>query len=236
MVVGEIWRYPVKSMGGERVEEADVGALGIDGDRRWGVRDLTTGRILTGRRAPDLLGATAHHLGDGALEVVLPDGTVVGPAGADATLSAWLDRPVALVPSSDPTGGAFEVPDVDEREWTAHDVAGGAWHDSGRARVSVVSRTTLGDWDGRRFRSNLLVSGSGEDDLIGAEVAVGTAVLAVTKQIRRCVMVGRPQPGVEEDRSLLRTILRERSGTVAVGALVLTSGRIATGDPLLRTG
>ncbi|MFP5488984.1 MAG: MOSC N-terminal beta barrel domain-containing protein, partial [Acidimicrobiia bacterium] len=42
MRIAEIWRYPVKSMGGERLDVADVTPDGIDGDRAWGVLDPTT--------------------------------------------------------------------------------------------------------------------------------------------------------------------------------------------------
>ncbi len=232
MVVEEIWRYPVKSIGGEQLDVAEVGPLGIEGDRRWGLRDLATDRILTARREPALLQASARHVGDGEVEIALPDGTVLGAGDADATLSEWLGHPVALVPSTDPAGGRFEVPNPDEEDWNDYEVADAAWHDSARTRLSLVSRATLGAWDARRFRSNLVLSGSGEDELVGAAVALGSTELTVTKRISRCVMVTRPQPGLDADRSVLRTILRERDGTLAIGVRVLVTGRIAVGDAL----
>ena len=48
--VEQLWRYPVKSTQGERLAVVEVQADGLDGDRRWGVRDERTGRVLTGRR------------------------------------------------------------------------------------------------------------------------------------------------------------------------------------------
>ena len=62
MAVAELWRYPVKSMGGERLEAAEIGALGIPGDRALAVAD-ETGSIQDARRHPKLL---QHHaaLGD----------------------------------------------------------------------------------------------------------------------------------------------------------------------------
>ena len=53
-VVAQLWRYPVKSMQGERLTAVEVQPDGLDGDRRWGVRDEDTGRVLTGRREPHL--------------------------------------------------------------------------------------------------------------------------------------------------------------------------------------
>src|SRR5207247_8888021 len=51
----ELWRHPVKSLQGERLDSAVVEQNGVAGDRSWGIRDEMTGRILTGRREPSLL-------------------------------------------------------------------------------------------------------------------------------------------------------------------------------------
>ena len=53
--VAELWRYPVKSLLGERLSTLDFVADGVDGDRMWGIRDQHDGRILTARREPRLL-------------------------------------------------------------------------------------------------------------------------------------------------------------------------------------
>ena len=47
-VLGLWWRHAVKSLQGERLESALFEDDGLAGDRRWGIRDLRTGRILTG--------------------------------------------------------------------------------------------------------------------------------------------------------------------------------------------
>ncbi|QYG95638.1 sulfurase [Iamia sp. SCSIO 61187] len=229
MVVDQLWRYPVKSMGGEQLAEAHVGPLGIDGDRTWGICDTSTGRVLTGRREPALLLAAARHLGPGQVEITLPDGST---PSSDADLSDWLGRPVALVASTD-ARVTFEVPDPDERDWAAYDAADGAWHDSPRARVSLVSHATVGGWDPRRFRSNVLLRGSGEEDHVGGTIGLGSTTLSVTKPLSRCVMVNRPLPGVEADRSILRTIIGDCGGTLAVGATIDQPGVVAVGDEVL---
>lgn len=230
LAVEQIWRYPVKSIGGERLAEAAVGSLGIEGDRRWGVVDVATGRVLTGRRQPELLLARARYLGPGRVEITLADGTT---PTTDDDLSDWLGRRVALVASATAASPDFEVPDHDEQDWQAYGAAEGAWHDSARTRLSLVSRATIGAWDPVRFRSNVLLTGGGEDDLVGAEVRLGTTTLAISKPVGRCVMVTRPFPGLAADRDVLRTIVRERGGTLAVGALVTTPGVIAEGDELI---
>ena len=62
MTVTQLWRFPVKSMIGERLDTADVHDLGIDGDRQWGVVDLDTDLVLTARRIPELLLAEPRDL------------------------------------------------------------------------------------------------------------------------------------------------------------------------------
>jgi hypothetical protein len=100
--VVELWRYPVKSLQGERLAAVNVEADGLEGDRRWGVRDEATGRVLTGRREPRLLEAAATLGEANEPLIVLPRGSVLdGPGQAtDAALSDWLARPVRLVPAN----------------------------------------------------------------------------------------------------------------------------------------
>ena len=233
--VQEIWRFPVKSLLGERLDRADVGAEGVSGDRGWALFDQDTGFGLTARRVPDLLFAAGRLRADGDVEVVLPDGTVTAD---DDVLSDWLGRPVTLRAAEAERGprqyeNPFDVGDDAEDGWDAFEGASGAFHDSSRIRVSLVSTGTLGGWDRRRFRSNVVLDGSGEDDLVGSAVRLGTAVLDVVKQVDRCVMVTRPQPGgIGRDTGVLKTIHRERGSTLAVGALVPVPGRVAVGDTL----
>lgn len=232
----EIWRYPVKSMGGERLAAADVTDLGIEGDRRWGVFDADTGTVLTARRAPDLLFASARVV-DGDLIITLPDGSEVDEATASDALSRWLERRVELRRAGD-EGGTYENPmdPVNETDWVSWTGPGGAWHDSPRGRVSLVSTSTLGDWDLRRFRTNLLVDGAGEDRLVGQQVTIGEVRLDVNKRLERCVMVTRPQPGLDRDLALLTTINRERGRCLSIGTTVAVPGAIQVGASLIAPG
>ena len=230
MRVAELWRYPAKSLQGERVDAAEAGPEGLAGDRRWALFDATTGMGLTARRVPDLLFATARLRPDGAVQVVLPDGTVTTE---DDVLSAWAGRPVALRPA---TGSAPRYEGIDDEEsggWYPWEGAGGAFHDNADFRVTLVSTGTLGAWDRRRFRANVVLAGAGEDGLVGRRLRVGDAELRVTGRIPRCVMVTRAQAGgIARDTDVLRTIHRERDGELAVGALVTRAGAVASGDPV----
>ncbi|BAN03824.1 MOSC domain-containing protein [Ilumatobacter coccineus] len=232
MRVREIWRYPVKSIGGEVLPSATITELGIAGDRGWSLFDVSTGTTLTARRTPELLFASARVVG-GDVVITLPDGNEVG-AGDDAALSAWLGRDIELRAAGEhnlEAGGTYEVPlDVEnDADWVSWQGPGGAFHDSAKARVSLVSEGSLRDWDRRRFRTNLIVDGSGEDDFVGGHVAIGDVRLFVRKQIDRCVMVTRPQPDLDRDLDVLKTINAERATFLAVGCLVESPGEIEVG-------
>ncbi len=230
MIVRQLWRYPVKSLGGERLEKCAVAESGLHGDRAWGLVDRATGHVLTARREPALLFGSARLVGSDDVEIVLPNGSVT--ADSDA-LSAWLQRPVILRRAGE-EGGTYENPrDIEnDTDWVAWQGPGHAWHDSGECRVSLVSTATIGDWDVRRFRPNIVLEGADEDDLVGNRMTLGTATLDITKRITRCVMVSRPQPGLERDLDVLRTINRAHDGRLAVGALVAGPGHVAVGDVL----
>ncbi len=234
MRVLELWRYPVKSLQGERVESVEVTADGVQGDRRYAIFDSQTGFGLTGRRAPELLFASSSMRVDGSVAIQLPDGST---AADDLALSSWLGRPVTLRSVDDQVQRRYENVDDFEDEstspWSPFDGAQGVFHDNAGARVSLLSTGTIAGWDQRRFRMNVLLDGEGEDSLVGSRVAVGEAVLDVGMRIERCVMTTRPQgQGIDRDLDVLRTIHRERESCLAVGALVVQPGTISVGDVL----
>jgi uncharacterized protein YcbX len=237
MRVAELWRFPVKSFGGERLDRVEIESDGLSGDRRFALFDARTGLGLTARRAPELLFASARVADDG-VEITLPDGSV---ARDDDALSSWLGRRVELRDASFAGTRAYETPlDIDteaEASWVSWNGPRGPFHDSARHRVSLLSQATIGDWDARRFRANVLLDGRGEDALVGSHVAIGGAVLDVIQPIDRCVMVTRPQPdGIGRDLEVLNTINRERAGSLAIGAVVLEPGSIAVGDEVRPAG
>jgi len=234
MEILELWRYPVKSLQGEQVESVTVASEGLEGDRRFAIYDAESGLGLTARRVPELLFASARLREDGVVEITLPDGSV---AQDDDALSTWLGRRVALRSADAGVARRYENVLDYEREptsaWEEFAGAAGAFHDSPRARVSMVSGATIGSWDRRRFRSNVLLDGEGEDGLVGRRVALGDAVIDVGMRIERCVMTTRPQPGgIERDLQVMRTIAGERDACLAVGGLVAQSGVVRIGDVL----
>ena len=114
--VAELWRYPVKSLGGTRIEQADVSARGVLGDRLWAVRDVEKDVTASARQLPVLLTATARYPGavppDAGpgnvpeVEITFPDGTILSSSddGVHAKLSELTGREVrltALLPADD---------------------------------------------------------------------------------------------------------------------------------------
>lgn len=234
MRVVELWRYPVKSLQGERLDEAEIGPVGIVGDRQWGLVDLATGLTLTARREPQLLFAAARLTGPDEVAIELPDGTL---AADDAALSAWLGRDVELRRAGAPATYeiAEDFEDEDGSAW--HRWQGPAWslHDSTRTHVSVLGTGSIGKWDVRRFRGNVIVEAGlrEEHTLEGCRVRLGTAVLDAGGPIERCVMTTRAQRGgIARDLDVLRTIIAERDNQLGVKTLVVTPGRAAVGDAL----
>jgi uncharacterized protein len=120
MAIGEVaqlWRHPVKSLGGEQIEHAQVGVRGVIGDRLWAVRDLQRDITASARRLPVLLTATARYpspvpadAGPGNVpdvEITFPDGTVLSSSDREvhAKLSELAGREVRLtaLPPADDT-------------------------------------------------------------------------------------------------------------------------------------
>ena len=243
----QIARYPVKSLRGELVSSAEIELNGMQDDRCWGIRDEATGKILTARRAPQLLFATTSLASDRSPLITLPTGvTCCGPgADTDAALSDWLDKPVRLVNSVGASAARAEyfadaTDDASEAiEWT---MPAGRFVDALPLLILTTAslRTAAalhpdGDWDLRRFRANLVVDIAGEgwveDDWCGRSmVRIGDVSLQPQELCVRCTMVTRPQPGLDEDREIFRTLARHHGGRFGAWTTVVIGGTLRVGD------
>lgn len=243
----QITRYPVKSLQGEVVPAAHIERDGLRGDRRWGIRDETTAKILTARRAPELLFASAALAPDGQPVITLPTGvTCHGPGPTtDAALSTWIDKPVRLVSSAETPAGRAEyfadsTDDGSEAiEWT---MPAGRFVDASPLLVlttaSVRTAAALhpqGDWDIRRFRPNLVVAAPGdgwvEDGWCArATVRIGSVILNPTQPCIRCTMVTRPQPDLPSDPDIFRTLARHHHGHLGAWTTVASGGVVTLED------
>src|SRR2546426_3520649 len=118
--VAALWRYPVKSMRGEPLEQATFGRDGIPGDRGVALIDEQTGNVLSAKRVAALLGARAVARPGGPV-IVFPDGRALYAADAAAELSAWLGRGVRA--SAAPQNG--ERPVIESEDDTFRGRPGG---------------------------------------------------------------------------------------------------------------
>ena len=106
--VAELWRFPVKSMLGERLDRVDLTERGVFGDRAYALVDVDTGKVVSAKSVrvfPDLLGCRAAFLAAPQpgrdlppVRITFPDGASVtsDSADADQRLSACFKRAVRL--------------------------------------------------------------------------------------------------------------------------------------------
>jgi uncharacterized protein YcbX len=222
MEVAELWRYPVKSMAGERISTAEVVERGIPGDRRLAAFELAPNprnKRLSARDVPGLLRFRAS-LGSGSARV---EGPALESLG-------WADQEVRR-----------SLSQVCHREVELRPMPEGAFDDSPilvvyLATVAALSRELGSDVDLRRFRANLYLSGPGttghgEAELLGRELRCGESlVLKVDKVCPRCSIITR-EPGTWTNwPQLLRHVVQAHDEVVGVYCRVKTGGTIAEGD------
>lgn len=109
MSIGEVtglYRYPVKSMLGESLNDTTLSARGVPGDRAWAVRDEIRGGIRGAKRFPELMRMSARYVqppsdsGSSQAEIILLDGTraMTGDMDINEKLSSALGHSVTLWP------------------------------------------------------------------------------------------------------------------------------------------
>ncbi len=219
-------RYPVKAMGGESLQRAELDARGLVGDRWWAVVD-GQGRLASGkdaRRFRRLDGVLSHGARTAADGAVLVDDEPLGPA-LDDRLSATLGAAVRVL---------------------AEDRDPGVPHQDGGA-VSLVGTATLRwcaerwgvDADPRRLRVNVVLETDEpfvEETWVGSRLLLGPVGLDVVEPVPRCRTVDLAQDGVTTSTSWLRPLGRERDACVAVYADVARPGSVAVGDAVALAG
>ena len=245
MHVSELWRHPVKSLQGELLDEVAVENSGLLGDRKWGIVDQESGMVLTARRVPSLLLASAR-LTSAGVAIALPDGEVLAAPSPDAddVLSTWIGRPVrvAHAESMDAAVGEFFADATDDNSkvlsWT---MPPGRFVDA--LPLLVVTTASLrqgralhpdGAWETRRFRPNIVIDvdyeGWVEDRWCGRTVRIGNALVQPAAPCERCTMVTRPQPGLDRDLDVFKALARHHGATFGVWTGVQTSGLVRVGD------
>lgn len=223
----EVWRYPVKSLGGERLDgEIGLSDAGVDGDRVLAVVEPASGKVLSAKTVPLLLQASARWEGETVRITSVTGGLDVRAADDDVheRLSAWLGREVRLEAPVPGHRAAFdlEIDPDDPSEVTELRTPPGSFFDS-RSTIHLLTTASLAGHDVRRFRPNLLVDAGGgdhpEDEWVGRHLRLGGddgVGAVVRKRTSRCVLVTKPQPGLAQDSAVFRDLVRDRGGDLGV--------------------
>jgi uncharacterized protein YcbX len=232
-IVSRLWRWPVKSMGGEEVRALRLGPRGAGGDRAHAVLHEHKGawRPLTAREAPRLLAwraAYPFNLDAGVDPASPPHAIVSEPAGArswrwgDPRLRSALERDLgrAVRLERDP-GGMPDVP--------------GTVHVTAAATLAALAQELDADTDIRRFRPNLHLELDAppwaEHGWAGAEIRFeGGVCLRVDGSCERCAIPTRDPETQEKWPRLLRHLTAEHGQDFGVLARVSVPGRVAAGE------
>jgi uncharacterized protein YcbX len=222
-----LFRYPVKSMGGESCATLQVAARGIDGDRFHAVR-TADGKFGSGkttrrfRHIPGLLEFESFY--DGTVPVLrFPDGRVLrGDApGTNAELSLALGQPVELAPEA-------AIAHMDDAPVHVLTSAALRW------LQAAIPDAQL---DVARFRPNLLLLAEGEGPVehawINRRLSIGDVVLEITHAAERCVMTSAAQKELPHDPRILKHIAQQTGGVFGVYAKVVSGGTVCRGDEAL---
>jgi len=207
MHVSEIWRYPVKSLKGERLNETEITKLGIPGDRQIAVIRTINGRFLTSRSKPRLLGLQGSINANGVPTI---NGLLWDSAEALELVREAAGELVTL--EQIPAPQAFDVLPL----LVATD---------GAARYLNI--------DHRRLRPNILLADVPELEerkWPGKIIAIGDVRIHAEKLRDRCVMTTFDPDTQAQDPSVLLRIVRELDGSTALDSSVITPGKIRVGD------
>jgi uncharacterized protein YcbX len=206
MHLAEIWRYPVKSMAGERLTRVGIGPLGLEGDRVVHVEDAR-GRTITARTHPALLGHHAIYGDDGQPLVDGRPWTGEGPRGVVESIAGSGARLVR-----DDSADRFDILPL---------------------LVATDGAIAAFGHGGRRLRPNLVVGGVKgleERSWQGRCLRIGSVLIGLEDLRGRCVMTTFDPDTLDQNRNVLIDIVRRFGGKLALNAFVIRGGTVQEGD------
>ncbi|CAN5244637.1 MOSC domain-containing protein [soil metagenome] len=231
--VEAIFRYPVKSMGGEQLENADLGWHGLDGDRRLAFRridDRSGFPWLTASKLPELL-LFAPRREDGAqgdlpTHVRAPDGDEMPIFGEElaADVGRRFGAPVQMMQMKH---GIFDEASVSV-------IASDTVHEIGRLAGQSL--------DVRRFRPNVVVRllRSGpfqEDEWVGDVLSFGEGddapAIAATMRDVRCSIVNLDPDSARHAPEVLKAVVRANQNNAGIYGTVTRIGRLKVGQAII---
>lgn len=230
--IAELWRYPVKSMQGERIDTAELTELGISGDRRYALRDLTAGNIISAK-VPSvgrpLLSCTATTHDDTVIIDIDGDTYDINTdrSALDTALTSLLGRPVRIEHAgTEPETYTSEWPELDDMALSDITIDLPLHHGSfaDLTPLHLLTTTSLKhlqhldaniDVNVQRFRPGIVIEPHAPDDAPTSFVEndwtdrcarIGDAHITFGAASPRCIMVTLEQPGLDADKQILRTI------------------------------
>ena len=232
--VEAIFRYPVKSMGGERLEVADLGWHGLDGDRRLAFRridDRSGFPWISATKLPELLLFAPHRREDGAqgdlpTHIRTPDGEEMPVFGEDLATEVGrrFRAPVQMMQLDH---GIFDEASISV-------IASDTVREIGR----LAGRTA----DVRRFRPNIVVRllrsvPFQENEWVGGVLSFGEGdhapAITVTMRDARCSMVNLDPDSTSRAPEMLKAVVRANQNNAGVYGAVTRIGRLAVGQTVL---
>ncbi len=234
----ELWRYPVSSLAGERIDPAELDAHGILHDRIWGMYDAQTGAIAEPesqkrwRFSPDI----AARMGPSEPDICSEQGewlNVSTQAARDAA-SRRAGFSVAFSPlavTMAEAGGPMLAPRYD------------------RGHLHILTTTSLRSLsallppesmvDVRRFRPNIVIDptehqeGFPDRSLIGKTVMIGQAVVEITEPCERCSFTALAQGDLPFAKDVMHAIARHGGGGFGVLGRVVSPALLQVGDDMI---
>lgn len=257
--VSQIFRYPIKSMGGEELKSAQINQKGLVGDRTYALIDTETNKIVSAKNPKkwtNIFKYFAKYISEPnndscEIQIEFPNQQISLSSDNDINekLSKAFGRSVKLT-SSVPKVVQLEEYFADIEDIKQHgnvsdaNMANGTFFDLGT--IHLLTTATLkkfqelycdGNFHISRFRPNIVIEtnsndiGFIENEWIGRKIAIGNEVILEIKEAcPRCVMTTLEQRELPKDINILKTILKENSGNLGVYADVISSGTIHQKD------
>src|SRR5213594_135400 len=255
-IVGKIdslWRYPVKSMRGQELDEAFAGFSGVYGDRLFAFRSSASPKgfpYFTAREQTKLLQYRPHfrYPDKAARPVNLTEAESMGanPVSADPSeLMVDVETPDGrTLAIDDPALMTMVRADIDQKHQLTLMRSERAMTDCRPVSIfSLQSARQLADETGmpidkRRFRANVYVdltsaNGFAENELVGRSVKIGPkVVISILERDSRCVVITLDPDTAEQSPAILKKVAQAHDGMAGVYGAVMVEGMLHKGDPV----
>jgi len=249
--VDSVWRYPVKSMRGEELDEAFAGFSGVYGDRLFAFKSSASPKgfpYLTAREQRRLLQYRPHfrYPDKAARPINLTEAESMGANPLSADVSEL------IVDVETPNGKTLGIDDPDLMDMLRTDIdqkhqltlmrSERALTDCRPVSIfSLQSARQLGEETGvpidkRRFRANVYVDltsagGFGENEFVGRSLRIGPkVVVSVLERDARCMMITLDPDTGEKEPAILKKVAQAHEGMAGVYGAVMVEGMLHTGD------